>query len=353
MTIRPAFITPDWKHLNPGARIASLFMILFIGLVAAFWGVWTNSLAPVSTKDQGVTIITISPGSSLKTIADLLEQRGIIKSSWAFQLLGRVNGWGSKLQAGTYALSPSEDTTSILGKLAQGKVAQRSFTIPEGLTVVQIADRLSQQGLINRDRFLAEAANGKFDFPYINNAISGPERLEGYLFPDTYTIPFNANEHDIIQIMLEEFKAVYGPKEQKRTQELGLTPNQVVTIASLVEKEAKNDAERSLIASVFYNRMARHMPLQSCATIQYILGHPKEVLTYKDLAIPSPYNTYLHNGLPPGPIACPGKKSLLAALYPDNSPYLYFVARGDGTHHFSTTLKEHLQAKAAIEGKQD
>lgn len=252
------------------------------------------------------------------------------------------------MQAGTYALSPSENAATILMKLAQGQVAQRSFTIPEGLTVVQIAERLSQQGLVNQERFLEEAKKGWFDFPYINKVASGPERLEGYLFPNTYTVPFNANEHDIIQAMLNEFQAVYGPKEQKRTQELGLTTNQLVTIASLVEREAKQDQERPLVASVFYNRIAKNMRLESCATIQYILGHPKETLTYKDLAIPSPYNTYLHAGLPPGPIACPGKKSLWAALYPSDSPYLYFVARGDGTHHFSRTLREHLEAKSAI-----
>jgi len=217
-------------------------------------------------------------------------------------------------------------------------------TIPEGYTVTQIEEILAEKGIVDRTRFREALKSEDFSLPYLSPAPRDPRHLEGFLFPATYEFPAGLAEKEIIGLMLQRFDAVLTPELQRRSQAMGLSVREVVTLASLVEREARLDEERPIIAAVFLNRLRRGMRLESCATIQYILGKQKEKLTYRDLQIPSPYNTYLHDGLPPGPIANPGLASIKAVLYPAEVDYLYFVARGDGSHYFSRTLGEHQTA---------
>jgi UPF0755 protein len=234
----------------------------------------------------------------------------------------------------------------IMKILIAGKAETVRFTIPEGYDIKRTTEKLAGEGLINADVFAKEIESGQFDYRFLTDAPVGPNRLEGFLFPETYEIFANANEHDIIDKMLYQFDKVFTDEYYKRAEELGMSVREVITLASIIEREARVPEDRPIIASVFYNRMKIDMPLQSCATVQYILGEQKAVLSIKDTKIESPYNTYLHTGLPPGPIASPGADSIKAALYPAETDYLYFLAKGDGSHAFSSTYDQFLKDKA-------
>jgi UPF0755 protein len=234
----------------------------------------------------------------------------------------------------------------IMKALVAGKAETVRFTIPEGYDIKRTSAKLTEDGLINAETFAKEIETGKFDYEFLKDAPAGPNRLEGFLFPETYEIFANANEHDIIDKMLYQFNKVFTDEYYARAEELGMSVRDVITLASIIEREARVPEDRPVIASVFYNRLKIKMPLQSCATVQYILGEQKPVLSIKDTKIESPYNTYLHPGLPPGPIASPGADSIKAALYPADTDYLYFLAKGDGSHAFSSTYEQFLKDKA-------
>jgi UPF0755 protein len=233
----------------------------------------------------------------------------------------------------------------IMNLLIEGKAETVRFTIPEGYDIRRTTAKLSEEGLINAETFAKEIESGQFDYEFLKDTPAGPDRLEGYLFPETYEIFANANEHDIIDKMLYQFNKVFTEEYYTRAEELGMSVRDVITLASIIEREARVPEDRPVIASVFYNRMKIDMPLQSCATVQYILGEQKSRLTTKDTQIESPYNTYLHTGLPPGPIASPGADSIKAALYPADTDYLFFLAKGDGAHVFSRTYDQFLKDK--------
>lgn len=230
--------------------------------------------------------------------------------------------------------------------LLEGKAKTVRFTIPEGYDIKRTTEKLSSEGLINAEVFADEIVSGQFDYKFLSDAPAGENRLEGFLFPETYDIYTTANEHDIINKMLSQFDAVFTDEYYARAEELDMSVREIITLASIIEREARVPEDRPVIASVFYNRLEVGMPLQSCATVQYILGEQKAVLSIKDTRIESPYNTYLNNGLPPGPIASPGADSIKAALYPDDTDYLYFLAKGDGSHAFSATYDQFLKDKA-------
>lgn len=325
-------------------------ILLPLALAAAVggWFWWLHhQFLPAAPPGAPAVRLEIPRGASSKDIARLLAEKRLIKSPLAFHLYLHYRGLDKSLQAGEYYLSPSLSPLEIAGALAAGRVALYRVTIPEGFTLKQIAARLAEAGLVDEERFWAAAANAPFEYEFLKDGPQGSQRLEGFLFPDTYYFPKGMGEEQIIAAMLRRFREAFTPAMEARAKELGLSVRQVVTLASLVEREAKLDSERPLIAAVFYNRLRRGLKLESCATIQYLLDKPKPVLLEEDLKIPSPYNTYLNPGLPPGPIASPGLASLKAALYPAPVPYLYFVANPDGSHTFSRTLAEHLQASRA------
>lgn len=295
--------------------------------------------------------IQIPQGASSHEIASLLQNQGIIKNAFAFRLILWWNHELNRLQAGTYKLQPGMTTTEVIQLISEGKAIQDTirFTIPEGYTVEQIAARLDQLGLVNSKQFLTEADHGHFSSQLVDTIPSGvplKHRLEGYLFPSTYEIYKKSTAHQIIQIMLDRMQSEITPDLIQKWKQEGLSPHEGLTVASLIEREAQVSTERPQIAKVILNRLTSHPPmmLQIDATVQYIVGQKQE-LTYQDLKRESPYNTYLHEGLPPGPIACPGDESIRASSQPADNSYLFYVTKkdGSGTHYFANTYAEQLQ----------
>lgn len=301
-------------------------------------------------KDPGTTdsqIIEIPSGSTTKSIGKLLEEKGIILKEEAFVAKVKDLDVANALKAGNYQLSAAMSVEDIINTLTSGKiyVERVKVVIPEGYEVRQIIDKLVEANLIDRAVFEDELVNGQFDYPFISG-IDRSTRLEGYLFPATYQFPKDISEHDIIDQMLRAFDKAFTQDYYEKAKSLNMSVEEVVTLASIIEREAMVAEERPIVSSVFHNRLKKPMRLQSCATVQYILGERKEVLSIKDTQIESPYNTYQNNGLPPAPIASPGKASIDAALNPAITDYLFFVTtnNGDGSHYFSRTLEEHNAA---------
>lgn len=302
---------------------------------------WTLT-QPVSSAGEPV-LITIKPGMPAKIIAQELESQNLIKNALVFRIAARLQGLESSLQAGEYSISPAMPIRQMLTMMSQGQTAYQQITIPEGYTIEQVAGLLAEKKLANPDKF-KELAKTFAPFPYMAPTPNTKYSAEGFIFPDTYRVAKGTTEEELLTMMVKQFDAKLTPEIRQRAAELGLSIREVVIMASLVEKEAKLSEERPVIAGVFANRIKQSMPLQSCATIQYILGYPKAELTIQDTQISSPYNTYQNMGLPPGPIANPGNAAIKAVLFADTTEYLYFVADKQGKHHFSKTYEEHLTA---------
>jgi len=312
-----------------------------------------DPMAAVDPTDSTVQTVTIPPGSTANDIGSQLQQLGLVRSSLAFRFAVDQSGAGSTLAAGDYELSKSMSMTEIIQVLAKGEVKRGLVaTIPEGWRAEQIADRLQATGFASRADFLQALASPQSVPGFDTLPPPPPQRLEGFLFPDTYEVPQPVSGSRATELMLRMFSQRVG--EALRTpSESHLTPFQAVTLASIVEREAKVPSERATIASVYLNRLAQDMPLQADPTVQYAVatrdGPAAQAYNYwrdltpADLQIDSPYNTYLHTGLPPGPISNPGEASIRAVLQPANTDYLYFVATNDGSgsHLFARTLAEH------------
>jgi UPF0755 protein len=289
---------------------------------------------------EGEHFLTVDPGTPVSAVAEALERRGLITSAFKFKLLARLQGYDRRLKAGEYGLRASLTPVEILTLMEKGLVRLHRLTIPEGLTMQQIAELVEKTGLARSADIIARAT----DPAYVQAQGIAAESLEGYLFPETYFFPKTVTADGIIAAMLHRFLSTVTPDWERRAQELGLTLHEAVTLASIIEKETGDPAERPLIASVFYNRLKRGMRLETDPAVIYGIKNFNGNLTRKHLDTPSPYNTYLIKGLPPGPIASPGKGALEAALFPAQSDYLFFVSRNDGTHQFSTNLADHNRA---------
>ena len=312
----------------------AIFLVLF-----TVYG-WTTS-RPVSAVASDDITIVVKTGMNTNEIGELLYNSGLIKSKAAFKIMARFEGLQNSLQAGDYVLKKNMDIKEIVQMLSQGQTTYTEFTIPEGYTVDQIAKHLEEIKLASSNKFKSLAQNS-MPYGYNDTQNNVKYKAEGFLFPDTYKVPKSMNEEALLQMMMAQFNNKFTPDMRERAKNMNLSIREVTILASLVEKEAKMENERAVIAAVFLNRLRRNMPLQSCATIQYILGYPKAELTIQDTEIPSPYNTYQNKGLPPGPIANPGLASIKAVLYPADTDYLFFVADKEGVHHFSKTYEEHL-----------
>lgn len=324
---------------------------LLLVLTTSVWMLnWVS--APVS-NDQTPVIVDIQRGWSGFRIATELRRNGLIRSRWGFYITVGMRREKESLKPGHYELRPDMPMLRIIEILVRGEVAASRVTIPEGFDLRRIAARLAAAGVVNDNDFLTTAQQSPFsEYP----------NLEGYLFPDTYILPRGSDSRAVIGEMLDNLKkkvtnplsaeiAAFPfqcPASPARWDAQRRRLHAVLTLASLVEREAKSSKDRSLIASVLYNRIRRGMPLQVDATVQYALGQHRSRLFYVDYKTPSEYNTYLHKGLPPGPIASPGLRSIEATLKPAATNYLYYVARADGSHVFSTTLAGHNQARQAI-----
>ena len=305
---------------------------------------YRTATRPVATSGEPV-LVEIERGSGASAIARQLEAAGLIRSAPAFEILLSLSGEAGSLRAGRYELAPEMDAAQIARKLAAGEVAVRRVTIPEGLRIEEIAERIAEAGLTSADEFL-EAAT-----PHQVMEQSRPDglkldgdNLEGYLFPETYDFEQGSEPSEMAARMVRELNERFVKPNKQRIAASKLSLHEIITLASLVEREARVAQERPRIAGVLMNRLNRDMPLQCDATVQYALGAHRERLLYEDLKVDSPYTTYLHKGLPPGPICAPGLESLLAALSPAQTEFLYYVARPDGKHVFSKTYEEHQAA---------
>jgi UPF0755 protein len=339
-----------WLRLAAIALAAVLF-VAGIALGAAAYV--AGALKPVETAEEAV-LVEIPGGMSSSAIAELLERQGLIRDAFVFRMYLRYKGEGHRFQAGRYEIRPGTAPDDIIAMLNAGDTVPEEtlrLTVPEGWTVEQIADSLAALGL-DKARFLELAASPE-RFPDTKTAdIPQDERLryalEGYLFPETYDFPLDSGEQDIVARMLDELDRKLSSLPEgweKRLDELGISFHQMMTIASLIEREVAVDSERALVAGVIYNRIRQNMPLQIDATVLYAMGEHKDVVLEKDLQVDNPYNTYRYPGLPPGPIASPGLKSIEAALYPESTNYLYYVTKKDGSneHLFAETYEEHLK----------
>jgi UPF0755 protein len=312
-----------------------------------------DPLSPIDPEDRSKQVVTVAPGSSAADIGTDLQQRGLVRSGLVFRLAVEQAGVGGTLAAGDYELSRSMSTSEIIQVLARGQVKRGLVaTIPEGWRSEQIADRLEATGVSSRDEFL-QAVGAPASVPGVS-ALGDPppQRLEGYLFPETYEVTQRVPGTRAAELMVRMFQQRLS--SGLRTTDTNLTPYQVITLASIVEREASQPSERALIASVFLNRLAADLPLQADPTVQYavasrdgaqasVYNYWKPQLTEADLRFDSPYNTYVHEGLPPGPICNPGEASIRAVLQPARTDFLYFVATTDGSgmHLFARTLDEH------------
>lgn len=341
----------DKRKKNNTKGFIILILLAIIGFVAyTAQNYYKESFEAMEIDNPQEINITIPASSSSTVIANILFENGLIKHPLIFKYQIKSRNVGSKLKAGEYKLSTGMDLDTIIDKLTVGVKSQNTvrFTIPEGYEIRQMADKLSKEGIVDLDRFL-ELVKDKSNFEDVYTflkELDNEQGLEGFLFPSTYEIYVGTSEEEIIGKMLHEFEKIYNKDIEPKLKELELTLNEAITLASIVEREGKVDKERSLMSAVFHNRIKQGMMLQSCATVQYILGERKEVLTNEDTRTPSPYNTYIHEGLPPAPIASPGEASLIAAVNPADVDYLFFVLTGaDGTHTFTKTYKDHLNAK--------
>ena len=329
-------------HARRFARrcLSILGLAAFLALLGLV-GVWIliHQPAAIEGREQ---VVQVSRGAGLRQIASQLHEAGLIRHPLPFVLYAKARRMAPRLQAGEYVLSASMSPAEILDILYRGRVRHHVLTIPEGATLRNIAALVAAKGMGSRQRVLELGSDAAF---IASLGLVVPS-LEGYLFPDTYHVTRDMDEADLLALMVRTFDQNYGPEIAAEAEGLGLSRHAVVTLASLIEKEAQLDSERALIAAVFHNRLRRRMRLQCDSTVIYALGEAfTGNLTKADLRIDSPYNTYRHAGLPPGPIANPGRRSIAAAVAPAAVKYLYFVAtRENGAHHFSNTLKEHNRA---------
>jgi UPF0755 protein len=326
-------------------KLRSILLVLLLAVaalgIAAYQIIkWAEGPAVSARLHPPSTVVTIPDRFTFQQVAALLEREGLIKSRLAFVWLARFQSADRKIHAGEFELNPSMAPAEILSRLTVGQVVLHPILIPEGLTMVQVAEIFGQQGLVDPQELLRLMKDPAF----IASLDIKADTLEGYLYPDTYKFPRGIKPKEVITAMVEHLRQVYGPDLQARAQELKLTQHEVLTLASVIEKESGSNGEREEISAVFHNRLKKHIPLQSDPTVIYGLPSFDGNIHKKDLSSPSPYNTYRIAGLPPGPIANPGIQSIRATLYPSNSRALYFVSKNDGTHQFSATLEEHNQA---------
>ena len=316
-------------------------MLIFMFFIAA--AVYVDILRyadkPASAEPLKKVII-VESGQKFKSVSQILHKKKIINHPVKFRLFSRIKGYDKNIKAGEYVLSPTMSPKTILKIFVIGKVRLHRITIPEGYNLRQVARVVSRAGLATRTEFLKAATNADL----VHSQGIDAQTFEGYLFPDTYYFTKDATPEKIISSMVKRFWSVFKPEWKNRAQTHGFTIHQVVTLASIIEKEAGVAVELPIISSVFHNRLKRKIRLQSDPTVIYGIEDFNGNLTRKDLIKKTPYNTYKIKGLPPGPIANAGTKAIEAALYPAETRLLYFVSKKDNTHQFSTNIKDHNRA---------
>ena len=325
--------------------IVGAISIIFILSISVFIFTFTQ-MGPYNKNNKEGIVVEIPQGSTTNTISDILYKNNLIKNKAMFKISVKLSNKAQQFKAGKYLFNQTYSNKQIINDLSLGKIYNDGIkiTIPEGSTSREIVSILVDKKLGNEDSYEALISNPKEfynDFKFLEE--DDITSLEGFLYPSTYYFDENSSEKEVLSTMLSQFNKVYTNKLRDRQKELNMTTEQVLNLASIVEKEAILDKDRPIIASVFYNRLEIGMPLQSDATIQYIFKERKKIVTYKDLEIDSPYNSYKNKGLPPTPISNPGIESIKATLYPEKTDYLYFVAKMDGGNNYSKNYEDHLK----------
>ena len=320
-----------------------IFCIGVIGLVLIFADPLDTAKRNVAAEDsqEKRVHIKIRDGMSTGEIADQLESKNIIASSLKFRILSRIRGYDGKMKPGTYTFYVGMPEDEVFKKILNGEKVLIKFTIPEGFGVKEIAERLYSLDLADKEDFL-KAAEKFAPYKYMEKRKNSIFAAEGFLFPDTYTVESDISVEEILKIMTGDFDSRLTTEMRVQAQQMGLSVYDLVTLASLVEKEVRYPEDRPIVAQVFLKRLQINMPLQTDASLQYLMDAPKEDVSIEDTKIESLYNTYQHYGLPPGPIANPGMDSIEAVLNPADTDYLYFVADRNGHNHYSQTYEEHL-----------
>ncbi len=308
----------------------------------------TTACSPTQEYSSTTARITIPRGAGLGAVAESLYAHRAVSSPGIFRFYATLSGQERRIQAGTYDIPTGAPVRAVLAVLVRGRPVDRQFVLPEGLMLTEVAVAVESQLAVSSDAMLAAAGD-----PALVAALGVPATtLEGYLFPDTYRVPLDVDAPGLVRRMVAEFEARWTPAWDARADSLGLSRHEVVTLASIIEGEVRHAPDRRFVSSVYHNRLRRGMRLQADPTVIYALGRRRRLFE-KDYQTPSPYNTYLIDGLPPGPIGQPSEESLEAALYPAATDLLYFVARPDGHHVFSRTHTEHLRAVAEIRRMQE
>lgn len=334
------------RKKKTGSPVVWLAGFLLLLVVAAALALWFYGRTP-GPLNEGDVVVLIPPRSSLAAIEGHLQAARVIPPDGRFQWYARLRGVATRLKAGEYVFRAGQTPEDVLRVLVAGKGIRHKITVPEGYNIVQIAGLVATAGLAEREQFIALA----MDPQTAKQLRIEAEGLEGYLYPDTYYFTRNQELMEIITIMAERGLRVLDEAMASAPANSGLTPHQVLTLASIVEKETGQPQERPLIASVFLNRLRKGMRLQADPTVIYGIARFNGNLTKADLKADTPYNTYVNTGLPPGPIASPGREAIAAVLNPAPESYLYFVSRNDGSHYFSATLAEHNRAVGNFQPK--
>jgi peptidoglycan lytic transglycosylase G len=320
----------------------TLFSVLFLSF-AAIAGILMDLQIYAdrpTTADEKNLIFVIRSGQGFETIAKNLKDAGLLKRPFKFNLLARLSGRDKKIKAGEYLIPPLMTPNRLLDLLVSGKVRLYRLTIPEGFRLAQIAAAVESAGLASADDFLKAATDPR----RVKQEGIEAAHFEGYLFPDTYYFAKSESPEEILSAMVDRFRAVFTRQWRDRADRMGFTVHQIVTLASIIEKETGAAFERPIISSVFHNRLKKRMRLESDPTVIYGIEAFDGNLTRKHLSASTLYNTYRIRGLPPGPIASPGAEALAAALFPADTRYFYFVSKKDGTHQFSSNIKDHNRA---------
>ena len=338
-TLTEGQVSPMFWQTIPSMKTTRIIIISFFALCLLAGGLgismYRYATTPSGTADI-TAILWVKPGESFSETLTQLREAGLVRHPTRFRWLAYLKGDERRIRAGEYVLRGSMPPLAILETLVRGKGLLHKVVIPEGVTMFKIGQLLERAGLVLQEAFLKAASD-----PSLTKALGvGGDTFEGYLFPETYHFAKGVNAQEIIEKMVAQFRSVFSPAWAERARQLGRTVHEV---ASIVEKETAKPEERPVIAAVFLNRLKRGMRLESDPTVIYGIQGFDGNLTRKDLEVFTPYNTYQIQGLPPGPIANPGRASIEAVLYPSQEPYLYFVSKNDGSHHFSLTLSEHMR----------
>lgn len=341
MKKRKVIFKRDNKRNNKmSAIIAAVVCLAVTAAICSGYSIYSDVFG--KSEESKDVYITIPAGSGISSIADILHKERIIKYTNIFRLIAKREK-GIIYQQGNHILNTRMSYKEILKRLQEPPISNDDiirFAVPEGYELRQIAELAEKLGISDKEEFIKEAETGSFDYDFVKQIKRKENRLEGYLFPATYDIYKGESVHNVIDKMLKKFSETVIPLYREAKTEKTL--DEIVIMASIVEREAANDSERARVASVFYNRLKKDMTLSSCATVLYVLKERKAVLSNSDIKIESDYNTYIHKGLPKGPIASPGKESIVSALYPEDTEYLFFVS--DGRRNvFSVTDEEHMR----------